>query len=87
MNKNEPSTSETVTVHDVFGRPIELKSVRQTVRDPDQAGRMARTNPKNRAKRMRQDRMKALKELNAQPSATDAMQHRVPGSFESGKHR
>ncbi len=35
----------------------------------------------------RRKRQNALKELNAQPSAQDAMTHRLPGSFESGNHR
>lgn len=40
-----------------------------------------------RRERARRDRKAALIELNRQPRRADAMEHRLPGSFESGKRR
>jgi hypothetical protein len=42
---------------------------------------------KNPEKAARRKRQQLVKELNAEPSATDAMRHRLPGSFETGKRR
>jgi hypothetical protein len=95
MTEKKPRESKPVP--DLF--PIELRPPSEATpvaegecawtvaRDPEQAERMRRTNKKNRGMKMNPGRMKALKELNEEPKATDAMRRRLPGSFESGKHR
>ena len=42
---------------------------------------------KKRKRGVNSKRQQALIDLNAKPSSTDALRHRLPGSFESGKHR
>jgi hypothetical protein len=94
VTKRKPRESKTAS--ELF--PTELRTPSQATpvadgewawtvaRDPEQAARM-RSNKKNRGMKMNPERMKALKELNEEPKATDATRHRLPGSFESGKHR
>jgi hypothetical protein len=62
---------KTVTV---FGVVIEL--------EPDPARAQKRAE-----KAARRRRQKLVKELNAETPSTDALRHRLPGSFEGGKHR